>query len=54
MARKHRVEVRLNGKEYQALEKYASKFDITRSEAIRMLIHRLLELETEQQSKNNV
>ena len=50
MARERRVEVRLNCKEYRALEKYADKFGVTRSEAIRRLIHQLLDnLEIEQQ-----
>lgn len=54
MARKHRVEVRLNCKEYRVLEEYADKFGITRSEAIRMLIHQLLELKIEEPTKDNV
>lgn len=54
MARKHRVEVRLNCKEYRVLEEYADKFGITRSEAVRMLIHQLLELKIEELTKDNV
>lgn len=55
MARKRRVEVRLNCTEYRALEEYADKFGITRSEAIRKLIHQLLDnLEIEQQIESTV
>ena len=43
MARKYRVEVRLNSKEHEILEEYASKFGITQSEAVRRLIHELVE-----------
>lgn|GEM_PF-6655814 len=43
MARQHRVEIRLNEKEYQALEEYATKFGVTRSEAVRRLIQQLME-----------
>lgn len=43
MARKHRVEVRLNSKEHQILKAYAERFGITRSEAVRRLIHQLLD-----------
>ena len=43
MARKHRVEVRLNSKEHQILEEYANRFGITHSEAVRRLIHQLME-----------
>ena len=43
MARKHRVEVRLNSKEHQILGKYADKFGMTHSEAVRRLIHQLVE-----------
>jgi antitoxin component of RelBE/YafQ-DinJ toxin-antitoxin module len=43
MAREHRVEARLNEKEYQLLQKYAEKLGITKSEAMRRLIQQLLE-----------
>lgn len=43
MARQHRVEVRLNTKEHQVLEEYACKFGISQSEAVRRLIHQLME-----------
>ena len=54
MARKHRVEVRLNCKEYRVLKEYADKFGINRSEAVRMLIHQFLELKIEESNKDNV
>ena len=43
MARKHRVEVRLNSQEHQVLDEYAGKFGMTHSEAVRRLIHQLME-----------
>lgn len=43
MARKHRVEVRLNSQEHQTLEQYADKFGISQSEAVRRLIHQLID-----------
>ena len=54
MARKRRVEVRLNCKEYRALEEYADKFGVTRSEAIRRLIHHLLDNSDERQIESDV
>lgn len=43
MARKHRVEVRLSSQEHQILDEYAAKFGMTHSEAVRRLIHQLIE-----------
>lgn len=43
MARKHRVEVRLSSQEHQLLDEYAAKFGMTHSEAVRRLIHQLME-----------
>lgn len=43
MTRKHRVEVRLNTKEHEVLKNYADKFGMTQSEAVRRLIHQLIE-----------
>ena len=54
MARKHRVEVRLNSKEHQVLEEYADKFGMSQSEAVRRLIHQLMDdCECFRQDKNN-
>ena len=43
MARKYRVEVRLNSKEQEILGEYADKFGMTHSEAVRRLIHQLID-----------
>ena len=43
MARKYRVEVRLNSQEHKVLNEYADKFGMTHSEAVRRLIHQLME-----------
>ena len=43
MARKHRVEVRLNSKEHEILGEYADRFGMTHSEAVRRLIHQLID-----------
>ena len=42
MARKHRVEVRLNSQE-EILGEYADRFGMTHSEAVRRLIHQLID-----------
>ena len=51
MARKHRVEVRLNSKEHEILEEYAEKFGMTHSEAVRRLIHQLIDCKCSQEDK---
>lgn len=43
MARNYRVEVRLSSQEHQVLNEYANKFGMTHSEAVRRLIHQLME-----------
>ena len=43
MARQHRVEVRLNSKEREILGEYADRFGMTHSEAVRRLIHQLID-----------
>ena len=43
MARNYRVEVRLSSQEHQLLNEYANKFGMTHSEAVRRLIHQLME-----------
>ena len=54
MARKHRVEVRLSSQEYQILDEYAGKFGMTHSEAVRRLIHQLMDnCDCSRQDKNN-
>lgn len=54
MARNYRVEVRLNSLEHQTLAEYADKFGMTQSEAVRRLIHQLMEnCECSRQNKGN-